>query len=402
MSRREFPDWLEAFVNYVKSFSETPEKFLYWSAVSAIATAVERRIWIDQGRYVLYPNFFVVFVADPGRIQKTTTINAAKDLVKKLQGVNIAPKSCTWEGFVQLLTQLQKAENELESLDTPNTATAPVLVPAGELSTFLDPKDEGKVSALIDLWDCPDVFDRFTKMYQMETVEQPCINILSGTTPSWIRDNFTRWNKEGGLAARIIFLYEFKKRQLIAFPKRRKPPNATEIESKLIRDLEYMQQLRGEFVITEEAYDFGEKWYEAHNKAIEGYDEVTGLIDRKQTHILKLAMIIAVSRRESRSITLQDMRDATHAVDLIEGDFAKVFSVVDERFELRPITDIRKLLQKHGTLEWSRLVSLCSGKYLLFEVERAIAMLINTREVEKMQVGTRITYTYKGHDDTQD
>lgn len=399
MSRREYSDWLTAFVDYAKAFSETPEKFLYWSGVSAIATALERRVWIDQGRYMLYPNFFIVYVSEAGRVQKSTTIRSATSLLKQLKGVNIAPKSCTWEGFVQLLTQLHRADGEL-TLEGANTAVAPILVAASELSVFFDPEDKGKTSALVELWDCDDVFDRFTKMYQMETVEQPCVNLLAGTTPSWIRDSFDRWSREGGLVARTIFLYESKKRQLVPFPKRSQPKGADEIKAKLIRDLEYMQDLKGEFIIAEDAYAFGEKWYEEHNAKMEKAEDATGFADRKQAHILKLAMVISASRRESRLITLQDMQDATNQIDAVESDFARVFSVVDDRAEIRPYNEVKKVLAKNKTMEWSRLVGMLAGKYLLSEIERAVAAMVNADELAKSQKGTKIYLTFKGNDES--
>ena len=396
MSRREFPDWLTAFVDYAKAFSETPEKFLYWSGVSAIAAALERRVWIDQGRYLLYPNFFIVLVADPGRVQKSTTINASTELIKKIPGINIAPKSCTWEGFVKLLSGMHRAEQAEVTLTGENTAVAPIVVASSELSVFFDPTNEGLISSLIELWDCPDVFDRFTKMYGMETVEKPCVNLFAGTTPAWIRQSFDRFSREGGIVARMIFLYESRKRQLIAFPKRHEPKGGKEIKARLIRDLTYMTDLRGEFLIDEDAYDWGEKWYTEHNHALDAVDEVTGFADRKQAHVLKLSMILSASRRETRRITLQDMQDATKAITAVEPDFAHVFSVTDDRSELRPYNDIRKILEKAGRIEWSRLVGQCSGRYMLHEIERVIAVMRNAEELDKEQNGTKIFLTYRG------
>lgn len=395
MSRREFPDWLTAFVEYAK-FSETPEKFLFWSGVCAIAGALERRCWFDQGRYKLYPNFYIVFVAEAGRLQKSTTINVALELLKKVKGVNIAPKSCTWEGFVKLLTSMHRAENEF-ALDTPNTAVAPVVVAASELSVFFDPDNKGLVSSLVDLWDCPDVFDRFTKMYGMETVEQPCVNIVAGTTPSWIRESFDRWSKEGGFASRTIFLYESQKRQLVAFPKRTQPANIDVLKERLVRDLNYLTSLKGEFTLTEEGYEFGEAWYREHHVKLATLDDVTGFVDRKQAHILKLAMVLSASRRDTMVITLDDLRDATNHIDAVEGDFGLVFGVVDERAELRPYNDIRRFIQRAVSVEWSKLVAQFAGRYMLHEIERAVSLMRNADEIEKTQSGTRIILTYKGN-----
>lgn len=395
MSRREFPDWLAAFVEYAKA-SETPEKFIYWSGLAAIAATMERRCWIDQGRYKLYPNFYIVFVAEAGRIQKSTTINVATELLKKVPGINISPKSCTWEGFVKLLSSMHRAENDTLALDVPNTAIAPIVVASSEFSVFFDPKNLGLVSSLIDLWDCPDVFDRFTKMYGMETVEQPCVNIVAGTTPSWIRESFDRWSKEGGFVSRAIFLYENKKRQLVAFPKRKEAPGRDKVKERLIRDLVYITSLKGEFYLEEDAYQWGEEWYVEHNRKLEAMDNVTGFADRKQAHILKLAMLLSASRRDTKIVTLADLQDATAKIDEVEQDFDRVFSIVDDRAELRPYNEILQILKSHGTIEWHRLVARCAGRYMLHEIERAVSAMRQAELVDRIQSGQRIILTYKG------
>ena len=69
---RHFPDWLSAYVEYT-SFSEAPRRMHFWAGVSAIAGALRRRVWFDQFYFQWHPNLYIVFVAPPGIVSKSTT-----------------------------------------------------------------------------------------------------------------------------------------------------------------------------------------------------------------------------------------------------------------------------------------------------------------------------------------
>jgi hypothetical protein len=382
---RNFPDWLAAFAAY-HAETEIPEKFVWWAGVATISSALERRCWIDQGHFNIYPNFFVVFVSDAGKGKKSTAVDIAMKVLKKVPAIQFMPKSCTWEGFVLKMQEMHKSQNQELDLDAPNIASAAVVVQPRELSVFLDPTDKGKVSTLIELWDCPDDFDKFTIYRGDEAIERPCVNLVGGTTPSWIRDSFDRWSKEGGLVNRIVFLYENRKRQSIAWPKRAKQPDE-KVWNALVADVVTMTRLNGPFTITEEAYTFGEEWYKDYDKKLETgkFDAVLGFRDRKQTHVLKTAMVLSVSRRDTMVITKDDIAEAIEIVTRVEADLNQVFSVVDERAELRPYNDLRATLAREKEMEKGRLLGRFTSKYLLREMQAALDALVESGEVGRKQ-----------------
>jgi hypothetical protein len=386
---REFPDWLHAFVEYAK-FSETPEKFLYWSGVSAIAGALERRVWIDQWRFQLYPNFYVIFVAKAGRIQKSTTLNVSMELLRKVPGIKFSPKNTTWEGLIKKMDELHSADNIGLDLETPNTKTSAVMIVSSEFSLFFDPDNKGMVSALIELWDCPDDFDKYTVYREDEFLEKPCLNIIAATTPSWVRESFDRWTKEGGLPARTVFLHAERKRQYVAFPGRSLPKDHRALKPRLVKDLQHIGKMRGEFKLTEEAYEWGDTWYQAHCKELElEQGEITGFRDRKQAHVLKLAMVIAASRGDSLTITLDHLKEATTRITEVEGDFDAVFGVLNDRAELRPYNEILAYLKQHQKVELQALTKAHVRKYLFHELARALESILASGIATKRQIGDK-------------
>lgn len=393
MGKRNYEDWLTAFLKYADS-SETPLKMLYWSGVSAIAGALQRRVFIDQGRFQLYPNFYIVLVAEPGVVQKSTTINFAIDLLKKVEGIKFAPKSCTWEAFIRLMEDGHQTEQDGFSLATEFTKNTSITVTSPEFSVFLDPTNLAMVSALTELWDCPDVFDKVTKFSGSERLEKPCVNLIAGTTPAWIRQSFDRWSREGGFVSRCIFLYEKEKRQLKAFPDK----IDREMRKKLIEDLWYMSRLDGEFKLSPEAIRFEEKRYAEHYAKLASGDftSVSGFRDRKQAHILKLAIAISASRRDSKLITLEDIKDAEEKISEAEADFPKVFSVLDDRPDIRPFSDFKETLSLEKRLRKETLYRRFSDKYLVREMNDAIAALVTMEMISVHNEDGKLYYQWRG------
>ena len=86
MSERIHKDWLKAFIEF-GSFGEAPLQTLFWTGVSTIAGALRRRVWIDQKYFQWVPNFYIILVAPPGGISKSTTANSGMNLLRDVPGI---------------------------------------------------------------------------------------------------------------------------------------------------------------------------------------------------------------------------------------------------------------------------------------------------------------------------
>ena len=74
MSSRKLKNWVDSYLVY-SSASEAPDKFHFWTAVSTIAGALRRRVWIPQNYFDWTSNFYIILVAPPGIVSKSTTIS---------------------------------------------------------------------------------------------------------------------------------------------------------------------------------------------------------------------------------------------------------------------------------------------------------------------------------------
>ena len=70
---RLITNWLQGYVEHMK-LSEAPDAFHVWTGISALAGAIQRRVWIDQRIFQWTPNFYIVMVAPPGVATKTTAM----------------------------------------------------------------------------------------------------------------------------------------------------------------------------------------------------------------------------------------------------------------------------------------------------------------------------------------
>lgn len=339
-SPRAFPDWLSAYVGYA-GFSEAPRKMHYWCGISAIAGALRRHVWLDQGHFRWYPNFYIILVAPPGVVSKSTTASIAMNLLRKVPGIKFGPEVVTWQALAGSF------ESALESFEFQGTLIpqSALTIESSEFGNLVDPSNREQIDFLVNLWDSRvGTFTKSTKGSGVNVIDSPFINLVACTTPAWVAGNFPEYVIGGGFTSRCLFVYAEQKERFIAYPARHMPKGLGEVQEALIKDLEHIStSILGPYRLTPEAVEWGEAWYESHWKQKPDElddDRFSGYISRKQTHTHKTAMCIAASARNETEITKQDLEDATRAVEELERDMAKVFarigrtqiSVQSERF----------------------------------------------------------------------
>lgn len=324
---RNFPDWLSSFVEY-GSIGEAPTHILWWVGVSTIAGALRRHVWIDQETFQWTPNFYIVVVAEPGIIAKSTTANVGFNLLRQVDGIKFGPDIVTWERLVAKLGE----EGEFFEVEGQQEPMHAMTCAVDEFGTFIDPDNREQIDTLTSLWDSKKgKFSKETKTQGEDHLVNPWLNIFACTTPTWVNQNFPEYFLGSGFMSRLITLEAENKRIRVAYPKRRiKDLRARKlIELKLVADLKDMAACIGEFRMTPEAEDWGEAWYEKHwDKYAVGSRELQGYPARKQTHLHKLAMVVAMSRGSFPIIDVRHMEEAEAALAAAEPGINKVFSVI--------------------------------------------------------------------------
>ena len=325
MSSRNFPDWIATFLEY-SSYSEAPKRMRFWCGASALAGALRRSVWLDMAYFLWTPNFFIILVAPPGIVSKSTTVSVAMNLLRQVPNIKFGPDVCTWQSLVKSLSESQEAF----LIDGYDWITASeITIESSELGNLLNPQDREMVDLLVTLWDGRKVFSKVTKMSGSETVENPWINIIACTTPSWIAGNIPEYMVGGGFTSRCVFVYAEEKEKYVAYPALEVPSNMAATRTQLIQDLEKISTLAGPYRLLPSAIEWGNAWYKHHYEnrpATLDDDRFGGYIARKQTHLHKLAMVLAASQKDELTITAEDLQAANVMVTDLELDMPRVFA----------------------------------------------------------------------------
>ena len=304
-----------------------------WSGISAIASALRKKVWIDQDQFQWTPGLYIIFVGPPGVITKSTTTDLSSNLLREVPGIKFGPNNITWQALASSFA------GACESFIWPIASgdqhpMSPVTLVSRELGSLLNPKDQDLVNLFIELYDGAKVYQKETKMSGNDTIESPWINMLGATTPSWIADNVPKSALGGGLISRCIFLFGDEKEKMVPYPKEviRNKVVHDMVRKALVHDLEHISlNLCGPFEMTKDAIAWGSEWYIrlwTNAKSHYNDDKLMGYIARKQTHMHKVAMVLSASRKDQLVLTAEDLQLADQMLTAIEGQLDKVFAQI--------------------------------------------------------------------------
>lgn len=344
---RKLANWIQGYCEFTKHL-ESPDVFHLWTAITTIAGALRGKVWIDMVHWKWKPNFFVIFVAPPGIASKSTALSVGMDLLYKIKGVRFGPDSATWQALTQGLIE---AKEDVPGIGWMSCITCGI----SELGTFFDPKNREMVDILTDLWDGRErPWERSTKADGAIAIQRPWIHIHACTTPGWLQDNLPIAAIKGGFASRTLFVYADQKRRLVSYPQLEMAEAKdafTALKMNLLHDLTIISTLKGEYRLTAEAFEYGDTWYKKHwTEKPEHMDMEMfgGYVSRKQTHVHKVAMVLAAAQRDELVIEREDLALAVRLVSSLEFNMDEVFRNISESPEGRQTSLLLRCLIYQG------------------------------------------------------
>jgi hypothetical protein len=357
MSRK----WFQTYYEYAR-YGESPEVYNLWTAISTISSVLRRNVWLDQGRFILYPNQYIILVGPPGKVGKGTALGLGKDLLKNIEGVKFIPDSLSRE---DLIRRMANAGSKLKG----EPATVTIL--SGELSSLIEPSGLMMVSFLTDIYDGHGKWEYSTKHQGRDPLYKPLLNILGATTPSWIANGFPVEAIGHGFTRRTVFVYADEPDQLFPFP----PALDESKRDKLIEGLREIAKLKGEFVITpkgREAYE--EIYYEIYKGNPQDH-RVEGFHWMKKNHVLKVAMTLSVAEDDSLELTDSHIEKAWKIIKMIATDMSKAFSAVGKYQHASDLERIYGEIVKSGGMSETEIYSRNYASGDIQEIAKIIQML---------------------------
>lgn len=363
---RQLDNWIKHYLEY-STVLESPRRMHFWTSISALAGAVRRKVWLDMRRFKWYPSFYVVFVAPPGIVSKSTTADVGMALLKEVPGIKFGPNSITWQALVTAFAAAGESFNYPEGSGD-WLPMSPLTFSAAELGSLVNLQDRDMVNLLIEMWDGKQSYEKLTKTSGNDNIEAPWINIIGCTTPHWIADNMPAATIGGGLSSRCVFIYADTKEKYVALPDEViDDVMDRKLRTALVHDLEHIAvNLKGPFSIDESARAWTRTWYrEFWEAARSRMDDqmLEGYAARKQTHMFKLAMMLSVSESDNMTIT-QPIIELAHAMlSDIEADMPRVFSRIGRSEQSLQAERFISFVKRAGTVEYERAYAMIHAHF---------------------------------------
>lgn len=323
-------DLFTAYFEYVKD-TEPPLVYHRWAMISSIGALLGRNFYMKHGHWNIYPNLYTMFIGSPGA-RKSTAIKMVKKILQGAGYEHVAADKTTKEKFLVDLDgthqqdgvpgEMQK-ESNLFGLETDNTPREAFIM-ADEFNNFIGVNNLDFISLLGEFWDYDGVYSSKTKHGKQVIIPFPTISILGGNTQQNFATAFPPEIMGQGFLSRLLLIHGEQTDRRITFPT---PPNPEETEA-IVSYLKVMQQtVRGEAVITPEAYkmldEIYQTWSDLEDVRFKHYST------RRFTMLLRLVLIMGAARLscqiEAEDILMANtiLAAAEHHMPTALGEFGK-------------------------------------------------------------------------------
>jgi hypothetical protein len=315
---RRLPDWIDSYLDYV---DETEPAYLYkaWVAVSTIASCMKRKCYAQWDKRI-YPNMYIVLVG-PSGCRKGTAMYPASAMLDEL-GIRRAAESITREALVRELKA--SSDNHIDPITEKPMMHSSLTIASEELTVFLGYNNLSLISDLTDWYDCKNKWTYRTKNQGTDEILGVWVNLLGATTPDILQATLPTDAIGGGLTSRIIFVYAAKKGKIVPIPFL--IHENEQLKKDLVHDLEQILMMTGRFKFSEKFVDTFAEWYveQEDHPPFDDY-RFGGYMQRRPTHMIKMSMVMSVSRSNEMIITEEDFYKALTLLSRTEAEMPKTF-----------------------------------------------------------------------------
>ena len=293
--KRKLTSWLKTLEEYVED-TEAPRAFWFWSGLVTLSSVIQRKIFLPYGFEKVYPNLYVLLIADPAA-RKGAPVKLCEQFIKKLQ-IATSRDSCTRREFTKRLAAVVDTQKYFDEHAKAWKGQSALTICSKELGSLLSHDPKGMIDVLTDLFDCHDVWDYGTSGQGEDVLYNVCVNFFAATTPVWFTENLPRESSGTGFTSRVIMISDNE-----AY-KRVPRPEYTQAQERLRllleHDLEYISRLQGVFIWEPEAARTFDNWYlriDEINKSCHD-PRIKPFIGRYHIHVLKVAMLLKISESD--------------------------------------------------------------------------------------------------------
>lgn len=369
---------LRSFSSYL-SMTEIPFSYQVAGGLSTIGCILRRSRWIDQVDWRVFPNQSVMFIG-PSGIGKDTIINRVQSSVDA-----VATQSRV--GTLQGVT-LELIHHRLAGLGKPACA----YIPAPEMTAFFGKSDyqANMLTGITNLLSNGEKVDISTKgsfIAHGETVIwQPTLTMHAGSTVEWLHKGMPDGTLEGGFMGRFLIVIEEIGSKFIPLVKSGMDKEALlEAGEQLrlwregLKEIIEHSRIPREVILHPDAEDLYVNWY--YNRFKIFSRAVMPYANRSRDMVLRLAMLMAISRGSHRMIGPEDMK---FGIDLMGEIARKIDAVV-----LPPSAEaaVAQKVLEILPATWGEIYNTLGTRYSLKAIEPAVELLLKQSRIAKTAGG---------------
>jgi len=375
LTKRILSNWWEAYLQYTAS-QESPDVFHAAVALSCLAAAVGRKVWVDRKFYRIYPNHYFVIVAKSAECRKSVAVGIGRSLLEESGIIEPCSERLTNAALWLALDTARKEKGRSE-----------IFLFADELSLFLSKEDayKGVINTLTRLYTCPDYVKNTTKTAGVDHAVNVCVNTLFATTPTDLAELIPGAATGKGFTPRLHLVYGEKSRGRIADIQEDK-----ELRKMLIQDLQWINTLQGEFIITKDGWEWWADWYK-NMKFPENY-ELDGWYGRKHDYIIKAAMLFSVAVKDELVLDVANLQQGLMFLNMLEQHFDQLYGVVGQiPMAAHRQRIIQQMARRGGRVSRADLLHLNHNRMTSIELTEVMNMLEQEGMIVIERMG-KVTY----------
>jgi hypothetical protein len=376
--------------------TEIPLQYNEWCCLALLGAAVQDRVWLEKFRgFKMVPNMYIMMVG-PSASGKDAATDLAENLTDHVPQLGQLRGSITGPGLLDWLGK-EHPDRSGHIVRPPQTAKVWLMTPELGMAVGVGEIANKFIKTMTALYGRSSHFLDGTRTSGLVSVQDRCINWLSGSTRDWLVESVPRTAMNSGFMARICVVEGYDVMERIGVPQYE--PDHYELIAWLKRRLAILASpaFGGEAILTGEARDVRLSWYHNRPEPPRGDEAAMAAWKREDDLMLKIAMILSVAERLDLKVTADHIREAQRLATAAHYMMPKLTRIAGETRVTTGVEKIREILKREGHMQHSALLRRMAGGYGV-DAKRfrdLMGTLIQSGEVTSDRHGGAEMYVWK-------
>lgn len=318
---RRLGSWIDSYLEYT-DILPSPLLFRKWVAISFLASAMERRLWIRTMGSNLYPNLYTLLVGPPG-IGKGVAIHPGEKLLREVPDLHIGPSDMSAASLIDALNE--SVRRIILRGDPPYIEFNSLTVISRELGVLIPSWETSLMNNMTDIYDGFVVDQKRRGKDIRIKIVAPQINLLGACTPSYLNEVMPPGAWDQGFISRTILVYSGDRVPKDPFAEDNQSALSQRLHNDLLHDLKLIALDYGKLAFTTPAAASIKAWMAAGQPPEPQHSKLQFYNARRLAHLLKLCIISSISHSNDKIITLENYAEALNWLVEVESYMADIF-----------------------------------------------------------------------------